>query len=192
MKILLATTSQFGYLVDYHRYYTYLKNKGHEVKYISMDFGREKLEKGNPDIVYISGKGNKLLRRIKFINGIRKIEREYKFDRIMIHVFPGITSLLTSIPKKKLFLDVRTVSIHRKKYKRDFFDFLIKKASDLFQHTSAITDFTARQIGIRDYKLLPLGGAYFGNITSNGDVKRGTQENILQWRFYFYVCGNAQ
>lgn len=28
MKILLVTTNQFGYLVDYHRYYTYLKKKG--------------------------------------------------------------------------------------------------------------------------------------------------------------------
>jgi glycosyltransferase involved in cell wall biosynthesis len=66
-----------------------------------------------------------------------------------------------------MFLDIRTVSIHKNIYERRFFDFMIKFASMLYKNTSSITDVAAKQIGIKKYKLLPLGGAYFGNGTAN-------------------------
>src|SRR5687767_894774 len=99
MKILLVTTSEFGYLVDYHRYYTFLKKKGHEVKYICYDTGREKIEPGNPDIYYVSKKGNKVSNHLLFIRSIVNMEKKIKFDRIMVHVFPMASSLLLSIPR---------------------------------------------------------------------------------------------
>ncbi|MBO9571887.1 MAG: glycosyltransferase [Chitinophagaceae bacterium] len=179
MKILLVTTTQFGYLVDYYRYYGYLKKRGYDVRYICIDYGHEKIENGNPDIHYISGQGNKLLRHFKFINGIKKLEEEYKFDRIMLHVFPMISLLLTMIPRRKMYLDIRTVSIHTKFYKRFFFDSLIRIASLLFNHTSAITDIAAQQIGIRKYKLLPVGGAYFINNDNDDDFDNEEYRDIF-------------
>ena len=176
MKILLATTNQFGFLVDYHRYYIYLKKNNHEVKYICYDYGKEKVEKDNPDIIYVSHKGNKLLRHFRFINSIIAFEKKQNFDRIMIHVFPMVTLLLLYIKRNKVFIDIRTLSVHKKKYKRAFFDFLIRIASIFYKHTSVITDVAAEHIGIRKYKLLPLGGAYFGNEELNG---HGEQYNDI-------------
>ncbi len=167
MKILLVTTAQFGHLVDYYRYYGYLKKKGYDVKYVCIDYGHEKVENGNPDIHYIKSDGNKAIRHLKFINGISKLDKEYQFDRIMLHVFPLITSLLLLIPRRKMYIDVRTVSIHSKLYKRLFFNFLIKIASICFKHTSTITDTAAQQLGIKKYKLLPVGGALF---PSNNEI----------------------
>jgi glycosyltransferase involved in cell wall biosynthesis len=163
MKILLVTTNQFGYLVDYHRYYTYLKKKNYDVKYVCYDYRKEKIEPDNPDIIYVKRTGNKLGKYSLFMRTIVEVEKKHNFDRIMIHVFPLVSLLSLFIDRKKVYLDIRTVSIHRKQYKRNFFDFLIKVASKVYTNTSSITDVAAKQIGIRNYKLLPLGGAYFGN-----------------------------
>ena len=168
MKILLATTNQFGFLIDYHRYYTYLKKKNHEVKFVCFDYGKERVEGDNQDIIYVSRKGNKLFRHLRFINAVASAEKKYNLDRIMIHVFPMVTLLLLSVKRSKVFIDIRTVSMHRKKYKRVVFDFMIRFASILYKHTSVITREAADQIGIKNYKLLPLGGAYFGDDSPNG------------------------
>lgn len=190
MKILLVTTSQFGYLVDYYRYYVYLKKKGHDVKYVCIDYGKEKIENGNPDIFYINGKGNKFVRHINFIKGIIQLEKQFQFDRIMLHVFPVVSSLLPFVSRSKMYLDVRTVSVHRKFYKRSFFDFLIKVASRLFQHTSVITDIAAQQLGIRKYKQLPLGGAYFGDgHTDDVSIRQQYSEIFNSGDYVFIYVG---
>jgi glycosyltransferase involved in cell wall biosynthesis len=171
MKILLVTTNQFGYLVDYHRYYTYLKRKGHEVKFVCSDYKKERIEGNNPDIYYMPREKNKVKKHFRFMKAIVDADKKHNFDRIMIHVFPLVSLLSLFIKREKIYLDIRTVSIHRKQYKRTFFDFLIRIASLVYKHTSSITDVAAKQIGIRQYKLLPLGGAYFGN------QQNGTPEN---------------
>ncbi len=190
MKILVVTTAQFGYLVDYYRYYGYLKKKGHDVKYICVDYGREKIESDNPDIHYIDGTGNKLLRHYNFISGIKKLDKQYNFDRIMLHVFPGITMLLALVPRHKMYIDIRTVSIHNNPAKRAFFDFLIKTATVMFKHTSVITDVAAKKLGIKNYKLLPLGGANFMNSEEDPSVAR-TYDNIFSGGDYIFMYVGA-
>ena len=114
MKILLVTTNQFGYLVDYHRYYTYLKKKNYDVKYVCYDYRKEKIEPDNPDIIYVKRTGNKLGKYSLFMRTIVEVEKKHNFDRIMIHVFPLVSLLSLFIDRKKVYLDIRTVSIHRK------------------------------------------------------------------------------
>src|ERR1044072_1021798 len=116
MKILLVTTNQFGYLVDYHRYYTYLKKKGHEVKFVCSDYKKERIEGNNPDIIYVPRVRNKVRKHVRFMKTIVDVDKQYNFDRVINHVFP--LGLLGSvfIRKEKIYLDIRTVSIHRKQY----------------------------------------------------------------------------
>jgi glycosyltransferase involved in cell wall biosynthesis len=162
MKFLLVSTNQFGYLVDYYKYYKYYKSQGHEVKYICWDSTKyKKIEEGNSDIIYVSKRGNMVTRFFRFINTVKKAEKQHNFDKIFIHYFPGVTTLLLSIKNRKMNLDIRTVSVHRKKYKRRFFDALMKNATNLFKNVSVIADAAAGHIGVNDYKLLPLGGAIF-------------------------------
>ena len=139
MKILLVTTNQFGYLVDYHRYYSYLKKKGHDVKYLCSDYKKERIEGNNPDIIYVPGVKGKVNKHFTFMKAIVEADKQYNFDRIMIHVFPLVSLLSFFIKRQKIFLDIRTLSIHKKKYKRSFFDFLIKFASLVYVNTSSIT-----------------------------------------------------
>lgn len=178
MRILLVTTNQFGYLVDYHRYYTYLKKNGHEVKFISFDYKREKIEGENPDVIYVPKIKNKAKKHFQFMKTIVDAEKKYNFDRIMIHVFPLISLLSLFIKKEKIHVDIRTVSIHKKEYKRKFFDFLIQFATRVYK-TSSITDAAAKKIGIREYKLLPLGGAYFGT-QQNGTAENDKYRHIFE------------
>jgi glycosyltransferase involved in cell wall biosynthesis len=85
--------------------------------------------------------------------------------------FPWCHYSLCSLKKKRFSLTSGQFRYTGKQYKRNFFDFLIKIASRVYKNTSSITDVAAKQIGIRHYKLLPLGGAYFGNQLN------GTPEN---------------
>ncbi|HUQ64678.1 MAG TPA: glycosyltransferase [Flavitalea sp.] len=186
MKILLVTTNQFGYLVDYHRYYTYLKKKGHDVKYVCLDSRRERIEGNNPDIIYVPRVKNKVSKHYRFMKSIVETEKKYNFDRIMIHVFPLVSLLSLFIDKNKIFLDIRTLSIHRKQYKRSFFDFLIRVASRVYTNTSSITDVAAKQLGLRHYKLLPLGGAYFGN-QQNGMPENDVYNHIFENGYFIII-----
>ncbi len=186
MKILLVTTNQFGYLVDYHRYYTYLKKQGHDVTYICIDYKREKIEGNNPDVIYIPKIKNKAKKHYTFMKAVVDAEKKHNFDRIMIHVFPLVSLLSLFIKKEKIYLDVRTVSIHIKPFKRNFFDFLIKIASNVYPNTSSINDMAAKKIGIRNYKLLPLGGAYFGN-QQNGTPDNDKYRHIFESGDYIIV-----
>ena len=186
MKILLVTTNQFGYLVDYHRYYTYLKKKGHDVKFVCSDYKKERIEGNNPDVIYVPRVKNKVNKHFRFMKTIVDAERQYKFDRIMIHVFPLVSLLSMFINKQKIFLDIRTLSIHRKQYKRSFFDFLIRFASRVYKNTSSITDVAAKQLGLRHYKLLPLGGAYFGN-QQNGTPENAIYNHIFENGYFIFI-----
>jgi len=161
MKILIVSASQFGYLIDYHRYYTYLKGKGYDVKYMCWDFGKERLEPGNPDIIYVSRSGAKVRRLSRFIKAVVDYEKEMKFDRILLNNFKLDFTLLLSIPKEKMYYDIRTVTVSTKRYRRVLFDSMIAFAAKRFRHTSVITDAAAKRLGIRRYRLLPLGGARF-------------------------------
>src|SRR4051812_40843772 len=167
MKILIVSLSQFGYLIDYHRYYTYLKGKGYDVKYICWDFGKERLEPGNPDIVYIPREGGMLRRVPRLIKAVVDYDKEMQFDRILINNFKLVSSLLLFIPNRKMYLDIRQVSVHTKKYKRLLFDGMMTFAAKRFKNTSIITDLAAKHIGITRYRLLPLGGAYFPPAAGN-------------------------
>jgi glycosyltransferase involved in cell wall biosynthesis len=186
MKILLVTTNQFGYLIDYHRYYTYLKRKGHDVKFVCSDYRKERIEGSNPDILYVPRVKNKVKKHLGFMKAIVDAEKQYNFDRIMIHVFPLVSLLSLFINKEKIYLDIRTISIHRKQYKRSFFDFLIKIASRVYRHTSSITDVAAKRIGLRRYKLLPLGGAYFGN-QQNGTPENDKYKHIFNSGDFIFI-----
>jgi glycosyltransferase involved in cell wall biosynthesis len=163
MKILIVTTNQFGYLIDYYRYYTYLKQNGHSVKFICWDFGKPKIELNNADIIYVGRDGQKLSRLSRLIKTVVKLEREVSFDRIMINWFKFVTTLLLFIPRRKMYLDIRTVSVHTTPLKRKIFDTQILIGTKFFKHVSILTDSAAKRLGLRKYKLLPLGGALFLN-----------------------------
>ncbi|MEP7259080.1 MAG: glycosyltransferase [Flavitalea sp.] len=171
MNILLVSTNQFGYLIDYHRYYTYLKNKGYTVTYITWDYKKERIEGDNPDIIYVSREGNKISRLMRIIRTVISYDKKQNYDRILIHCFPMVSTLLLYIDNEKMRLDIRQVAIHNKKFKRVFFDGMMRFAAKRFKHASIITDLAAEHIGITKYKLLPLGGAYFSKSASaNSDT----------------------
>jgi glycosyltransferase involved in cell wall biosynthesis len=186
MKILIVSLSQFGYLIDYHRYYTYLKGKGHDVQYISWDFGKERLEPGNPDIIYVPREGGMVRRLPRLISAVVKQDKKINYDRILINNFKMVSSLLLFIPNKKMYLDIRQVSVHTKKYKRALFDGMMQFAAKRFKNTSIITDLAAKHIGISRYKLLPLGGAYFSP-SSASDANADTYRNLFTGNDFIFL-----
>ncbi|MBL7700301.1 MAG: glycosyltransferase, partial [Chitinophagaceae bacterium] len=151
-----------------------------------------RIEGNNPDVTYVPRIKNKVKKHFNFMKAIVDAEKEHNFDRIMIHVFPLISLLSLFIKREKIHIDIRTVSIHKKQYKRRFFDFLIKIASRVYRNTSTITDAAAKRIGIREYKLLPLGGAYFGN-QQNGVAENDQYRKIFEsGDFIFLYVGTLR
>lgn len=189
MKILIVSVSQFGYLIDYHRYYTYLKGKGYDVKYMCWDFGNERLEPGNPDIIYVPRHGGMLRRLPRLIQEVVKYDKKMRFDRILVNNFKMVSSLLLFIPNRKIYFDIRQVSVHTKKYKRKLFDGMMAFAARRFKNTSIITDLAAKHIGITRYRLLPLGGAYFPVATANDPETEQYRSLLAGNDFIFLYVG---
>lgn len=186
MKILIVTTNQFGYLVDYYRYYSYLKKNGHSVTFLCWDFEKPRVEPENADVVYVSRKAGKVKRVAGFIRAIVQAEKAHRFDRILINWFKFMTPLLFMIPKRKMYVDIRTVSVNTSPLQRGFFDTMMRVDANLFGKVSILTESSARRLKLARYKLLPLGGAFFNE---GGVADKTYQELVQQGQYDFLYVG---
>src|SRR5690554_7510471 len=109
-KLLIINKTQFGYHTDYYKYCEYLRDE-FEVTYLCFDSGLKKLKIGDVNVKYISNKGNRAIRGLRFFVYI--VFEILKFHGIIfIHYFEGCQKLKQLMPFKKMMLDIRTLSIN--------------------------------------------------------------------------------
>lgn len=156
-KILIINKSQFGYHTDYYKYCEYLRDE-FDVTYLCFDGGRKKLQMENVNIKYVSNKGIKLIRGIRFI--INAFSQVLTFNGIIfIHYFENCQLLKILLPWKKMILDIRSLSISPNERKRIRDDKKLQKASTRFNFTTIISEELRKKIGLDNKKtaILPLG-----------------------------------
>lgn len=156
-NILIINKTQFGYHTDYYKYCEYLRDE-FDVTYLCFDSGLKKIDMGKVRIKYISNKGVKLFRGVRFIlqallyllnhNGIVFI-RYFEQCQIFKHFFP----------KKKMILDIRTLSVNKNEKLRLKHDKKIKNAINHFNFVTIISEGLRKKIGLNCKKssILPLG-----------------------------------
>ena len=156
-SILFINKSQFGYHTDYLMYCEYLKDD-YDVVFICFDVGLKKIKISGVDVKYVSFKGPRFLRGIKFIY---KTMLEIWFTKsiIFINYFDKCYLLKLFCPWKKIILDIRTLSVNFNLNIRKIENNKIKHASKYFNIITVISDEIRNKINLRIQNsfILPLG-----------------------------------
>lgn len=156
-KILIINKTQFGYHTDYLMYCEHLKDD-FDITFICFDVGFKKVVISEIDVKYVSHKGPKLLRGIKFL--IYSLFTIW-FSKavVFIHYFEKCELLKRFCPWRKMILDIRTLSIHPNEQIRKQYDSKIKYACKFFDFVTVISEGVRNKIelSIKESSILPLG-----------------------------------
>lgn len=167
-KLLIISRQQFGYLVDIYKWCEHLSDE-YQIEVVTFD-GKEKiaLDRPNVKIHYVSYKGNKTLRGIRYIL-VTLWHMLFFKGCIMVEYFNGCSIFKKLLPWKKMILDIRTLSIKKDEESRTAENNIIKQTCEKYDFTTIISDGTRKAISLDDNKsaILPLGS----DIISTTDKK---------------------
>ena len=156
-KILIITRGQFGTLTDTYQYCKHLSHT-HKISYICFDENVPKMVLPNVNIHYISYKGNRLFRGIRFILLVMKHILFYN-GAIFIVYFSQCEWIKRIMFWKKIHLDIRTLSVKQNEIERIKEDTAIANACQYFSTISVITEAIGHKLELSDKHpyILPLG-----------------------------------
>ncbi|WP_439483329.1 hypothetical protein [Cyclobacterium plantarum] len=170
-KVLIVNREQFGYHVDPYKYTVYLK-EDFEITHLSWDYGLPKIHQGGIEIKYVSRKGNKVLRYLRFLTAVHKEIRSQSYGVIFMIYFMGC-SLIRFLNSSKVFnVDIRTGTDTNSQVKNRILDLLLVKECKTFEHISIISENLSKNMGFRKTHYLPLGGGvlFFGKFTKRWSI----------------------
>jgi len=166
-KIIIIHQEPFGYHSDTYYYCKYLRKK-HALTYICWDYNRKKIHMDGINVIYISRKGNLLIRNLRFIIRVLiELKNDYHFQ--IIKYFRGCSLLRLFFQDKLFLLDIRSGSTLKNKFNRNFYNFLLKTESSFFNHISIISWGLAKKLGFSKNSnkvfILPLGAEVLSSTT---------------------------
>lgn len=156
-KILIVNKEQYGYHIDTYKYCVYLLGR-FDVTYICWDEGKSRIATEGVNCIYLKKKGS-LFNRFFILT--KSVNREIKFNNyniIFIVYFKGCSLLKLSNLRSTFNLDIRTIAVTEKKLNNFLLDKLLKVEILFFNHITVISQETGKQIGIKKFLVLPLGG----------------------------------
>lgn len=170
-KILIISKGQFGYHTDIYKWCEYLRDE-YEVEVITFD-GRTKVIMEGVKVHYVSNIGYRTFRGIKYILTCLWHILFFK-GIIFVCYFKECRILKWCFPKKKMFLDIRTLNVNANEEIRKREDSLIMKATKLYDFVTIISEGTREKIFIPQEKsaILPLGADVVSESKKNFDSIR--------------------
>jgi glycosyltransferase involved in cell wall biosynthesis len=123
-----------------------------------LDYGLPKIEMSSVRVVYVSRKGNVLVRIWRFLRQALE-QADDKQAIFFIKYFTGVSLALRLFGLRHCFvLDIRTGSVHKSPIVRKFHDAQLKFETRFFRHVSVISQSLAEKLGLgRKAHILPLG-----------------------------------
>ncbi|NLM68362.1 MAG: glycosyltransferase family 4 protein [Enterococcus sp.] len=170
-KILFVCRKQFGYSIDNYFHCKYLR-RYFDITYISPDVGWERVFLEGVLTEYVEFKKNKILNNLDFYLKIVLSIKKRAFELIYLNrsFFFFIFKILN--PSKIFIYDIRSGIITLSSLKRYFKTSLIKLDLFFYKNVTVISDNLAKQLGIKNYHLLPLGAEEFNLPARNfNDIK---------------------
>jgi len=159
-KILIVLSDQFGYHTDTLMYCKYIDKSLFEIHYIGFDLGYSKFEIADVTVHYIPCSRNKLIRNLRYLTSLNKINRQYNFD-LVFHIHTKFSLIIRIIFWwNKYIFDIRTGDLSDNVFLRQLKNNWICILSALTRHTSVISEGLANELNIKKYKrhIIPLGG----------------------------------
>ncbi len=157
-KLLIVNHSQFGYHIDYVQYVRFLKSD-FDITFLCWDYKLNPVYESGMSVYYVSRKGNKLIRNIRFVKEAANLIKTSSYHCTFIHYFLGC-SVITFLVNKKQFihLDIRTGSVISNSFFRSFYNFILRIESCLFKSISIVSGGLRTYLRIRSNAyILPLG-----------------------------------
>jgi len=166
-NILIINKVQFGYFTDYYKYCQYIKDE-YNVTFLCFDSGLPKLEMDGVNVKYVSNRGIRLLRGIRFIT--RAFLKASAFKGIIfVKYFEKCQLLKQFVPRKKMIVDIRSLSISKNKHARMKYNKDVKMATQHFNFVTIISDDLRTQLHLDREKsaILPLGSDIISETDKN-------------------------
>jgi glycosyltransferase involved in cell wall biosynthesis len=161
-KLLLINGTQFGYSAGHYFYCKYLSGD-FTIRYICYDRGLNRLSLKGTDVHYVSFKGNKLIRTIRFIK--ESIIQSYSVKpNVLIVAYFNICLLLALFCRsKKRVLDIRSGSLKKNKFFRSIGNFFILFQSLFFDEAIILSESLRKKLSVSGKKsiIVPLGSEIF-------------------------------
>ena len=172
-KLLIISRQTFGQLVDIYKWCEYLPDD-YQIDVVALD-GKQKskLDKPNVKVHYVSSKGNRTIRGIRYILVSSWYMLFFK-GNIIVEYFSGCNIFKRLIPWKKMILDIRTLSIKKDEVLRAKENNAIKKCCQAYDFTTIISEGTRDAIALDKQKsaIVPLGSDVISKTEKNFDTLR--------------------
>lgn len=174
-NILIVNKTQFGYHTDYFKYCEYLKGQ-FNITFLCFDSNLKKNSLSGVEVKYISCSGSRILRGIRYVMMVIKYISCFK-GLIFVNYFEHCEILKKIFHKKKMILDIRTLSISPDKTIRNKYDKRLKNACSYFDYITVISVGIQKKLHLNEYNssILPLGA----------DVISGTKKDFSQLKLLY-------
>ena len=154
-KLLIIDKHQFGYITDIYKWCQYLCNE-YDIEVITSNVGNQIIDLPDVKVHYISFKLPRILRAFVFI--AIALLRIYQYHgKIIIEYFQYCSILKKLCPWKKMIVDVRTLSVNPDPHYRTLYNARLIRDCKYFDTISVISYGVAKQIGLNNINILPLG-----------------------------------
>jgi|GEM_PF-369412 len=158
-KLLLLSCNQFGTFTTVYKICEYASSI-FDITVICWDYNKPKMALPNINVVYVSRKGNVIQRNIKlFKKYLEFIKKDYDF--VYIKYQKGVSLVKILSKRSDLLLDIRTLSVCRSNFRRNFEDFLLRLEDKCFKYRSILSHELAKKLRLRKYIFFPLGADPF-------------------------------
>ncbi|MBE6308887.1 MAG: glycosyltransferase family 4 protein [Bacteroidales bacterium] len=155
-KLLIISRGQFGYHTDIFKWCEYLRDD-YDIEAITFD-GRPKVSMDGIKVHYVSDSGNRTIRGLRYVLTCLWHILFFK-GTILVCYFKECRILKWCFPWRNMILDIRTLNVNSNAEIRKKEDCLIKKATELYDFITIISEGTRDKISIPKEKsaILPLG-----------------------------------
>lgn len=169
-KLLIIQPQPFGYLTDSYKWCEYLKDI-YEVTVFCQSGKKSKIRLDGIQIIYAKSFGNRTLRGLLFVLQCLLHIFFYK-GKILVVYFEHCEVLKFIFPRKRILLDIRTLSVAKDLQKRNRYNSLIRKACDKFDYVSVISQGVKEKLKLGDKNvfILPLGADSVSNVVKQYEV----------------------
>lgn len=161
-NLLIIDKTQFGYLTDAYYWCKYLRDE-YEIHFLCFDDGRKKISMNGVFVHYISYKGSKVIRGIRYIISAVCYILFFR-GTILVEYFEHSDILRKVFPNRKMLLDIRTLSISPDKETRLKWDNALFKTCAIYDKITAISEGVKNKIAIANISVLPLGAETISNV----------------------------
>ena len=172
-RLLIICRQQFGYLVDIYKWCEHISDD-YQVDVVTFD-GKEKiiLDKPNVKVHYVSYKGNKTIRGIRYILASLWYMLFFK-GNIIVEYFGGCNIFKKMLPWKRMILDIRTLSIKKEEKQRTAENNKTKQTCDKYDFTTIISEGTRDAISLDKQKsaIVPLGSDVISTTEKSFEILR--------------------